>query len=279
VARGSEHRMVFDLRGRRKRLVQVIYAFLAVLMGGGLIFFGIGTGANSGGVADLLNNGGSSSGNAGEIFINQAQKLEHELAKQPHDETLLVQLTRARYNAGNSQLQYDPNTGALVEVPNDAVEQLRKSGDAWSRYLKLNPQKPNPNVAQLAAKAMLFTASHATTAPDFTKNIKGAEQAEAIFAAARPSLNSYLTLAQYSFFAGDFAGAETAARKAQQMAPKAQLAPLKQAVGQYRKQGKQIQRQIKAATKFNPSAGGKEALQNPLGGLSGGGASLGTQSP
>ena len=43
--------MLFDLRGRgRRRSVQTIYVALAVLMGGGLIFFGIG-GSVSGGLA------------------------------------------------------------------------------------------------------------------------------------------------------------------------------------------------------------------------------------
>ena len=34
--------MLFDLRGRRRRLVQATYLSLAVLMGGGLVLFGIG---------------------------------------------------------------------------------------------------------------------------------------------------------------------------------------------------------------------------------------------
>ena len=34
--------MLFDLRGRRRRAVQATYLILAVLMGGGLVLFGIG---------------------------------------------------------------------------------------------------------------------------------------------------------------------------------------------------------------------------------------------
>ena len=33
--------MLFDLRGRRRRAVQATYLTLAILMGGGLVFFGI----------------------------------------------------------------------------------------------------------------------------------------------------------------------------------------------------------------------------------------------
>ena len=46
--------MLFDLRGRgRRRTVQVIYLSLAILMGGGLVLFGIG-GATSGGLIDAI---------------------------------------------------------------------------------------------------------------------------------------------------------------------------------------------------------------------------------
>src|SRR5258708_2667899 len=51
--------MLFDLRGRgRRRTVQLIYLFLALLMGGGLVLFGIGTGGNQGGLLDAITGGG-----------------------------------------------------------------------------------------------------------------------------------------------------------------------------------------------------------------------------
>src|SRR4051812_49997896 len=54
--------MLFDLRARgRRTTIKVIYVFLALLMGGGLIFFGIG-GATNGGLLDAFKggNGGTS---------------------------------------------------------------------------------------------------------------------------------------------------------------------------------------------------------------------------
>ena len=46
--------MLFDLRGRgRRRTVQTIYLTLAILLGGGLVLFGIG-GSVSGGLFDAL---------------------------------------------------------------------------------------------------------------------------------------------------------------------------------------------------------------------------------
>src|SRR4051794_41954297 len=50
--------MLFDLRGGgRRRTVQIVYIALAVIMGAGLVLFGIG-GAVSGGLVDAITNGG-----------------------------------------------------------------------------------------------------------------------------------------------------------------------------------------------------------------------------
>src|SRR4051794_26841664 len=102
--------MLFDLRGKRKRMIQVIYAGLAVLMGGGLVFFGIG-GAGGGGLADLVNN---NSGGGSAQLDDQAQKIEAKLKQDPNNEQLLVALTRAWYTSANSQIEYDPQTGTPV---------------------------------------------------------------------------------------------------------------------------------------------------------------------
>jgi hypothetical protein len=262
LAQSGEHRMLFDLRGRRKRMVQVVYALLAFIMAASL-FFVVGP-------VDLgsLVGGGSSSVDSS-AFDDQAQQIERRLAKDPKNQQLLVRDVRARYTAANSQIQYDPNTGAITDFPEGAITDFNKSAAAWQRYMKLKPPRPDPNVAQLAATALLYSAASGT-AVDFSSLIKGAGDAQAIFADAKPSPNSYLTLARYRFLAGDFAGGEKAGRKAAQEAPGTQQAAVKQAVAQYRKQGEQVQKQIKAATKAQ-AGGGKQALQNPLGGLAGGG--------
>ena len=58
--------MLFDVRGRhRKNAIKVIYVFLAILMGGGLVLFGIG-GATNGGLVDAITQGGGSSSSGAE---------------------------------------------------------------------------------------------------------------------------------------------------------------------------------------------------------------------
>jgi len=60
--------MLFDLRGRgRRRTIKFVYITLAVLMGGGLVLFGIGGGgAMQGGLVDAIT--GTSSGNGAKWY-------------------------------------------------------------------------------------------------------------------------------------------------------------------------------------------------------------------
>src|SRR2546423_14290543 len=71
--------MLFDTRARgRRRTIQVIYLGLAILMGGGLILFGIG-GATSGGLLDAFksNGGGGGGSNALQKNVHRAEKRVH----------------------------------------------------------------------------------------------------------------------------------------------------------------------------------------------------------
>src|SRR5947208_15618402 len=65
--------MLFDLRSRgRRRTVQAVYLGLAVLMGGGLVLFGVGAGNGLGGLLNAFTGGGS--GNAQSTAISQHEK-------------------------------------------------------------------------------------------------------------------------------------------------------------------------------------------------------------
>ncbi len=67
MAKGDEHRMVFDIRGRRKNVVKFVYALLAVLMGLSLFLV---TGASS--LSDLFGGGGG--GSASSSFDDDAAR-------------------------------------------------------------------------------------------------------------------------------------------------------------------------------------------------------------
>jgi hypothetical protein len=261
----GEHRMVFDTRGRRKRVIQVVYAGLALVMAASLFLV---TGGAS--LSDLF--GGSSSGSSSSsIFDDQVTRLEKKLRHNPNDAQTLAALTRAQYNAGNAQIEHDPSSGQITGVSDEGVADFQAAGKTWQRYLKTNPKPPSASAAQFAAQAFYYSAATGTIL-EFKDNIRSAAAAQAVLAEARPSLNSYVVLAQYRAFAGDSAGAKQAGDKAASLAQGSQKSSVKQVVDQYQKQGAALQKQIKKQSKFNPAGGGKQALQNPLGGLSGAGS-------
>ncbi|HZO76628.1 MAG TPA: hypothetical protein VFB39_01190, partial [Solirubrobacteraceae bacterium] len=63
--------MLFDLRARgRRRTVQTVYLGLAILIGAGLVLFGVGTGTGGGGLFGAFTNGSSNS--SGGANVSQA---------------------------------------------------------------------------------------------------------------------------------------------------------------------------------------------------------------
>ncbi len=267
MAESGERRMVFDIRGRRKHVVRVVYAILALLMGASL-FLVVGP-VNIGG---LLGNGSSTS-NAASLFEEQAAGIERKLRKSPDDPSLLLSLTRTRISAANSLTEVDPTTGQPTTTP-EARDQLEKAGEAWSRYLKQAGNNRSPSAAQLASGALFRLAETSTTGAEAEANVKAAAQAQRIFAAAQPNLGAVSTLAIYEYFAFDFAGGDKEGKRAQSLAgSKAQKKEVEKQLGEVRKRAKAFQKQVEAAAKATKGSG-KEALESPLGGLSGGSSTL-----
>lgn len=262
MAESGERRMVFDIRGRRKHVVRVVYAILALLMGASL-FLVVGP-VNLGG---LFGNSSSTS-NAASLFEEQAAATERKLRKSPDDPALLLSLTRIRISAANALTEVDPTTGQPTTTP-EARDQLEKAGDAWARYLKQAGNNPSPSAAQLSAGALFRLAESSTTGAEAEVNVKAAAQAQQIFADAQPSLGAVSTLAIYKYFAFDFAGGDKEGKRAQSLATsKSQKKEVEKQLAEVRKRAQAFQKQVKAAAKATKGSG-KEALENPLGGLGG----------
>lgn len=273
MAQGSkDHRMVFDIRGRRRHVVKVVYAVLAVLMGASL-FLVVGP-LN---IGELFNSNGSSAG--GEIakpYEEQAEKLEVKLKKTPEDAELLQALTRARVTAGNTLLSSEPGE----EDVTNAVQQYQLASSSWSEYLDAT-KEPSAGTAQLVAPALLALAERSRTYEQAQRNIEAASQAQKIVADQRPTLNSYSTLALYTYFTGDYKSAEAAQAKAAKLTREKfeveqlekQMEEVKKNAEKFQKSRKQAAAAEKAAAKGNKS--NPESLQsptNPLGGTFGTGA-------
>src|SRR6266511_663651 len=132
--------MLFDLRGRRRRAVQATYLMLAVLMGGGLVFFGIG-GDVSGGLFDAFSgSGGGGGGN--DALQKRIDRNGKALATNPRSEALLKALVRHYYQEAASQTE-----ASAVAFPKDAKDELAKAGSYWQRYLGVEKEKPDASLA------------------------------------------------------------------------------------------------------------------------------------
>src|ERR671933_522902 len=79
--------MLFDLKGKRRRTVQATYLMLAVLMGAGLVLFGIGSSVN-GGLGDLFK-GGNGSNKADETIQKRIDAPPKRLQRDPRNQAAL----------------------------------------------------------------------------------------------------------------------------------------------------------------------------------------------
>jgi len=271
---GKEHRMVFDVRGRRKHVVRVVYALLAVLMGLSLFLV-----VGSVNLGELFSSNGGGSSNLAQPSEEQAERLEAKLKKTPEDPTLLQNLARARVTAGNTMLSGEPNEEDLTK----ALQQYQLASSSWAEYLEATDE-PSAGTAQLLSPALFALAERSRSYDEAQRNLEAATEAQKIVAAGRPSLNSYAVLARYTYFTGDFKAAEAAQAKATKLTKEKfereeldkLMEEVKKLAVKFQQGRKQQTAAEKAAAKSNN--GNPEALQSPtspLGGAFGTGTGLG----
>lgn len=219
--------MLFDLQGKRRRVVQFTYLLLAVLMGGGLVLFGIG-GDVQGGLFDAFREGNAQGGD-NSIVQGRLDRAQKRVQANPRDEAALKEIVRGNYQLAGQQA--DPNTGRFNA---EAKASLSRADDAWQRYLALEPRRPDDSLAGLMVQAYVGLEQWA----------KAADAAE-IVAEARPSPQAYLQLSQLARQAGQTRTADLAGRRAVELAPRGQR---KEVEGQLK--------QIEAAVATQKGAGG-----------------------
>jgi tetratricopeptide (TPR) repeat protein len=142
--------MLFDLRGRgRRRTVQAIYLSLALLMGGGLIFFGIG-GATNGGLFDAFGGGNGNSTSADSAFQKRVDDLDNRVKANPKDAAAWAGLAKARFQLAGTGENFDETQQAYTDK---GRAKLDSASVAWQRYLSLNPPRPDPTAANFMVQA------------------------------------------------------------------------------------------------------------------------------
>ncbi len=257
MASSGERRLLFDTRGKRRHVIRVVYAILALLMGASL-FLVVGP-VNIG----SLFGDSSGTGDAGKVFDEQAERIEARLVKDPDDEQLLLSLTRARINGGNSQIATTSET-ELPTVTAEAREDFEAGSEAWNSYLK-QADEPSATAAQLVAGTFFRLAEASASVLEAEQNVAKATKAQKVAAEQSPNLGSLSTLAIYQYFNSEFAGGDKTAKRASAEAPsKAEAKNIEKQLAEYRKNAGKFDEQKQELAKVQKEVN-KSQLKNPLG--------------
>jgi hypothetical protein len=213
--------MLFDLRGKgRRRTVRVIYIGLALLMGVGLVGFGIGGGFGGGG---LLNAASNNEGSNAASFASQIKKYRKIIQQQPNNVQAWQKLTEAELHEAGGEA-YVSSSGV---VSGKGKELFSQADQAWHSYLALNPPQPSAKLAQLVLPIY---------APGGLNRPAAAVEVLQIVVAAKPnSASRYAELAEYAYKAKNIRVADLAAAKAVALAPAAQRVRLKKELEEIKK--------------------------------------------
>jgi hypothetical protein len=249
--------MLFDLRGKRRRLIQTIYVFLALLLGGGLVVFGIG-GDAPGGLGDAIGIG-QDGGTADPQFDRQIERAEQNLAEDPENRPALLTIARYQYLAGQQELETDDE--GFPVVTDDARNRFRAATNAWERYLDTDPREPDDSVATLIFRAYGNVAATERDLRAVQRNFEAAVETAEIIAEAQPGPNTYLQLASYAYMAGNDRVAEEAGRNALAEVEGSPRDQMREALEQAERQGRQLQRELRQASQQEA-----EQFENPFGG-------------
>jgi len=212
--------MLFDLRGRhRRRLVRVIYIGLALLIGVGLVGFGIGGGFGGGG---LLSAATSNEGSGSASYAKQIAKYRALTRKNPQDASAWENLTR--------QLLHEAGGEAYVTsagLTSKGHTLFGEVANAWNSYVRVEPKKPN---LELTKTMLRIYSEEGLNEPSQEAGLLQ------ILVAAEPTNASYYgALAEYSYKAHSTRLGDLAAAKAVALAPPAQQKRVKTELAEVKK--------------------------------------------
>ena len=226
--------MLFDLKGKRKRAVQVTYIGLAFLLAAGLIGAGIG-GSTSGGLFDAITgSGGGGSSNADKTIQKRIDAAEKRVQVDPKNAAAYAIIVRSHYQLASAHSSQSGQFDAK------GVSELQQATSAWSRYTGV-VKSPDPSLASLAFQAYGGLAQTKKNPADQKPYLTGAADAIEIVANAHPSANAYLQLMQTATLAGQTRKATLAGQQAVALAPKAQKKQVQQQISQIKAQAAQAQ--------------------------------------
>lgn len=240
--------MLFDLRGRgRRRAVQAIYLGLAVLMGGGLVLFGIG-GNTSGGLFDAFSSDNNTATTTN--YSKDIKKLEEKIRLQPTDTAARARLVSLRIAEGGVRGGFDGDK--------DGVAEFRQASTAWAAYLAQKPAKTDLSVA----RQMVNVYQTGLNDPDKAVGVMDI----IIDETDPPQADLYKQYAQLAFIAGQTRKGDLAVDKAVSLSPASERKTVRDALTSIKTQITQAAAQAAAGgagATATPTTGGAATTTTP----------------
>jgi hypothetical protein len=208
--------MLFDLRSRgRRRTVQVVYVVLALIFLVGFLGFGVGGGFGGGGI--LENVFGNKEGSRASSYQSQISAAEKRIHKNPADPEGWASLADARLHEANGSEFYDESTQKYTAA---GKALLLKVSAAWSRYMALDPAKPDLTVAQ---EMLRVYGPEGLNQP--AQNVQLLQQI--VIPAKPPSASLYGDLATFAYQAKNPSLGDLASKKTLELTPAGERSQVK----------------------------------------------------
>jgi len=234
--------MLFDLRGAgRRTTIKAVYLMLAVLMGGGLVLFGIG-GDVSGGLVDAITERSGTTDTGTGRYEDRVREAERATQADPKDAEAWAALARARFQLASAGNNFDQQT---QQFSASGKAQLRSATQAWERHLALDPKQPDDGVASLMVQAYSLGLNEPAKAV----------AAQEVITEARPTSATFANLAIFAYQAGQTRKGDLASDKAVSLADSADRKTLRAELKSAKQEA--LQQQLQNATP-TPTATPKE---------------------
>ncbi len=203
-------------------MIQAIYLVLAIVLVGGTVLFGVGTG-----LPGLFGN----NNNANSVDLEKQQQerieqVERQLAANPKSQEALVTLASLQYSQAMARLPEN-----AVQTTAEVNSGLRQVAATWERYLETEPKRID---TALANKMAAVFGPSALNQPNDWADVQGlvAQQAatEAESRGEDPPINVYLQLLAAQTAADRTRQAKVTEERITELAPKGQEQAVKDAI-------------------------------------------------
>jgi hypothetical protein len=232
--------MLFDLRGAgRRKTIKTVYLTLAVLMGGGLVLFGIG-GDVSGGLVDAITERDATTAAGTGTFRERAERAEAKARANPKDTAAWAAAARARFQYANAGEFFDQQQSTFTDA---GKAELQRASQSWERYLALDPKQADDSVASLMVQAYSTAGLN-----DPAKAVRAQE----IITETRATDRTFASLAVFAYQAGQTRKGDLARQRALDLAEKDERNTLKSQIDAAKQQA--LQQQLQDAGAAAPTA-------------------------